>query len=140
MVCLTIISNHIGSRSTGSRVYRPMFWNFRQIHVKHLLTNPIEHSSDVRQEKLGLRRRFLDYCRFHSISWKWSLYFVYIFRTGWNSLIKFCSSDHSYSRNILRSLYLKFKTSAHCNYLLLCIIYKFLDMRWILNSYWYTFW
>ena len=44
-----------------------------------------------------------------------SLYFVYIFRTGWNILIKFCSSDPSFSRNILRSLYLKFKTSAHAD-------------------------
>ena len=29
----------------------------------------------------------------HSTSWKYILYFLYIFRTGWNFLIKFCSSD-----------------------------------------------
>ena len=51
----------------------------------------------------------------HSASWKYSMYFVYIFRTGWNFLIKFCSSDPSFNRNILRSLYLKFKTSAHAH-------------------------
>ena len=51
----------------------------------------------------------------HSTSWKCSLYFVYIFRTGRNFLIKLCSSDPSLSINILRSLYLKFKTSAHAH-------------------------
>ena len=30
----------------------------------------------------------------------------------WNFLIQFCSSDPSSNRNILRSLYLKFETSA----------------------------
>ena len=40
-------------------------------------------------------------------------YSVYIFRTDWDFFIKFCSSDPSFNRNILRSLYLKFKTSAH---------------------------
>ena len=51
----------------------------------------------------------------HSTSWKCGLYFVYIFRTGWNFLIKFRSSDPSFNRNILRFLYLKFKTSAHAH-------------------------
>ena len=37
----------------------------------------------------------------------------YIFRTDWNFLIKFCSSDPSFYRNISRSLHLKLKTSAH---------------------------
>ena len=46
-------------------------------------------------------------------SWKFNQHFVYIFRTGWNFLIKIWSSNLSYNRNILRSLYLKFKTSAH---------------------------
>ena len=46
-------------------------------------------------------------------SWKFNQHFVYIFRTGWNFLIQICSSNLSYNRNILRSLYLKFKTSAH---------------------------
>ena len=44
---------------------------------------------------------------------KFSLHFVYIFRTGWNFLIQFCNSNPSYNRNIVRSLHLKFKTSAH---------------------------
>ena len=49
----------------------------------------------------------------YSTSWKFSLHFVYIFRTDWNFLIKLCSSDPSFNRNILRSLNLKFKISAH---------------------------
>ena len=49
----------------------------------------------------------------YSTSWKCSLHFVYVFRTDWNFLTKFCISDPSFSRNILSSLYLKFKTSAH---------------------------
>ena len=47
--------------------------------------------------------------------WKCSLHFVYIFKTEWNFLIKFCSSDPSFNGNILRSLYLKFQTSAHAH-------------------------
>ena len=39
--------------------------------------------------------------------------FFYIFRADWNFQIKFCSVDPSFNRNILRSLYLKFKASAH---------------------------
>ena len=49
----------------------------------------------------------------YSPSWKCSLDFVYIVRTNWNFLIKFWSSDPSFNRNFLRSLYLKFKTSVH---------------------------
>ena len=51
----------------------------------------------------------------HSTSWKRSLHFLYIFGTDWNFLIKFCSSDPSFNRDILRSLYLKFQTSAHAH-------------------------
>ena len=39
--------------------------------------------------------------------------FFYNFRTDWKFLIKVSSSDPSFNRNILRFLYLKFKTSAH---------------------------
>ena len=39
--------------------------------------------------------------------------FVYIFKTDWYFLIQFCSSDLSFNRNILASLYLNVKTSAH---------------------------
>ena len=49
----------------------------------------------------------------HSTSWKFGLYFVYIFTTDWNFSIKFCSSDPSFNRNTFRPLYLKFKTFAH---------------------------
>ena len=41
--------------------------------------------------------------------------FFLIFRRDGNFLIKFCSSDSSFNRNILRSLYLKFKASAHAH-------------------------
>ena len=50
---------------------------------------------------------------FHFV--EWSLYFVYIFRMGLNFLIKFCSPDPRFNRIILKSLYLKFKTSAHAH-------------------------
>ena len=49
----------------------------------------------------------------HSTSWKFSQHFVFVFRTDWNVLIKFYSSDSSFNRHILRSIYLKFKTYAH---------------------------
>ena len=52
-------------------------------------------------------------CAFHFVEMQ-SVFF-YIFRMGWNFLIKFCSSDPSFNRNILRSLYLKFKASAHAH-------------------------
>ena len=73
----------------------------------------------------------------HSTSWKFSslwksgLYFVYIFIGDWNFLTKFCSSDRSFNRNILTSLYLKSETSAHAelhNYLFIQTTYKFHDM------------
>ena len=51
----------------------------------------------------------------HYTSWKDGLYFACIFRTGWNFLIKFCSSDPSFNRNNSKFLYLKFKTSAHAH-------------------------
>ena len=49
----------------------------------------------------------------YSTSWKCSLHFFYIFRTDWAFLMKFCSSDPSFNRNILRLLYLNFNPSAH---------------------------
>ena len=49
----------------------------------------------------------------HSTLWKLGVHFVYIYRTDWNFLIKFYSSSPSFKRNILRSLNLEFKTSAH---------------------------
>ena len=51
----------------------------------------------------------------YSTLWKCSLHFVYIIRTDWNILIELCKPDPSFNRNILRSLYLKFKTSAHAH-------------------------
>ena len=49
----------------------------------------------------------------YSISWKFSLHFVHIVRTGWNFLTKFVSSNPSSNRNILTLLYLKFETYVH---------------------------
>ena len=48
-----------------------------------------------------------------STSWKCSLQFCLFLQNRLEFFIKFCSSDPSFNRNILRSLYLKFKTSAH---------------------------
>ena len=67
----------------------------------------------------------------HSTSWKFSLYFVYIFIADWNFLTKFCSSDPSFNRNILTPLYLKSETSAHaqlCDYSFIHTIYTFHGM------------
>ena len=74
--------------------------------------------SEGRQKPL--ERRFLSMLTFlggvvHSTSWKCSLYFFYIFRMGRNFLIRFCSSDPSFNRNILKFLYSKFKTFAHAH-------------------------
>ena len=44
-----------------------------------------------------------------------AVYIFYNFRTDWNFLMKFCSFDPSFNRNILRSLYLKFKPSVHAH-------------------------
>ena len=81
----------------------------------------------------------------HSTSWKFStrrkfsLYFVCIFMGDWNFLTKFCSSDPSFNRNILTSLYLKSETSAHsqlCDYSFIHTIYKFHGMVLAGNSHW----
>ena len=64
----------------------------------------------------------------HSTSWKFGLYFVYIFIADWNFLTKFCSPDLSFNRNVLTSLYLKSEASARAqllNYLFIHTIYKF---------------
>ena len=53
--------------------------------------------------------------RKYSTSWKCSLHFVDIFRADWKFLIKFCSSDPSFNRNILRFQHLKFQTCAHAH-------------------------
>ena len=82
-----------------------------------------------------------------SNSWKFGLYFVYIFIADWNFLTKFCSSNPSFNINILRSLfcssnpsfninilrslYLKSETSVHAqlrNYSFIHTIYKFHDI------------
>ena len=60
-------------------------------------------------------------------SWKFDLHFGYIFIVDWNFLTKFLSSDPSFNKNILTSLY----TSAHAqlrNHLFINTIYKFHDM------------
>ena len=51
----------------------------------------------------------------HSTSWKCSPHFVYIARTYWDFSFKFCSSDQVSIETFLRSLYVKFKTSAHAH-------------------------
>ena len=71
-----------------------------------------------------------------STSWKFGLYFVYIFIADWDFLIKFCISDPSFNRNILTSLYLKSGTSAHAQLRdssFIHTIYKFNDMDLVGN-------
>ena len=71
-----------------------------------------------------------NYIPVHSTSWKFGLYFVCIFIANWNFLTKFWSSDPSFSRNILTSLYVKSETSAHAqlrNCLFIHTIHKFHD-------------
>ena len=74
-----------------------------------------------------------------STCWKFSLYFVYIFIVDWNFLTKFCSSDPSFSRNILTYQYLKSEIFAHaqlCDYSFIHTIYKFHSMVSAGNSHW----
>ena len=71
--------------------------------------------------------------------WEFSLHFVYIFRTDWNFLIKFCSFDPSLNRNIYLNLYLKFKTSACAQTAVIHYYVKltnFLTWYWIWNLHW----
>ena len=72
----------------------------------------------------------------YSASWKFGLYFVCIFVVDWNFLTKFFSSDSSFNRNILTSLYLKSGTSAHAqlrNYSFIHTVHKFHDMVSVVN-------
>ena len=75
----------------------------------------------------------------HSSSWKFGLCFVYIFIADWNFLMKLCSSDPSFNRNILIYLYLKSKTSAHAqlhNYTLIHTLHKFHNMVSVGTTQW----
>ena len=54
-----------------------------------------------------------EYAPVHSTSWKFTLHFVYVFRTYWDFQIRFCSPVQSFNRNILTSLHLKLKAFAH---------------------------
>ena len=56
----------------------------------------------------------------HSTSRKFGLYFAYIFIANWDFLTKFCSSDPSFKRNILTSLYLRYVNLRMCNYTITC--------------------
>ena len=49
----------------------------------------------------------------HSSSWKFGLYFLYVFIADGNFLTKFCISDPCFNRNILTSLYLKSESYAY---------------------------
>ena len=69
----------------------------------------------------------------HSISWKFSLY--YIFRMAWDFLTKFWWSDLSFSRSILTSLYLKNFKYLHMSKLWLFVTtyyqrYYYLQISW----------
>ena len=72
-----------------------------------------------------------------STSWKFSLHFVYIFSTNWNFLIQFCRSDLSFNKNILRSLNLKFKASAHAQITIShsCVLFADFLTRYDLENY-----
>ena len=74
----------------------------------------------------------------HSTSWKFGLYFVYIFIADWNFSTKFCSFDPSFYGNILTSLNLKPETSAHaqlCDYSFIHTMYKFRSMGLVGKSH-----
>ena len=75
----------------------------------------------------------------HFTSWKFALYFVYIFIVNWDILTKFCSSDPGLNRNISTSLHIKSETSAHAqlrDYSFIHPIYKFHDMVSARNLHW----
>ena len=72
----------------------------------------------------------------HSTSWKFSLNFIHIFWVDWMFLNRFGSSDPSFGRNILTLLFLQVQIAVILNKLQINIIYRFLDMIWILQKHW----
>ena len=59
----------------------------------------------------GVAFHFVEIFRFVAMQ---SVFCLYL-QNGLEFFNKFCSSDPSFNRNILRPLYLKFKTSAHAH-------------------------
>ena len=65
----------------------------------------------------------------HFTSWRFSLHFVHGFRTDWNLLTEFDSSDLSFNKSILTLLSLKSETSAHTQ-IAVIYYYIFLQVSW----------
>ena len=74
----------------------------------------------------------------HSTSWKFSLYFVHIFRTDWNFLTLLSSLIQVSIEAFWNSYTWKLKhlRMRKLHYSLLHIIYKFLKMIWIWKLHW----
>ena len=70
----------------------------------------------MRTKRRGYTFHFVEI--FHT-SWKFSLYFVHIFRKDSNFFTKLCSSDLSFNWTMLTLLYLKFETSVHARILVI---------------------
>ena len=72
---------------------------------------PTKHKFNIRKKSFyEMFIHLMDPCAFHFVEIQ-SVFCLYL-QNGFNFLIKLCSSDPSFNRNILRALYLKFKTSA----------------------------
>ena len=94
---------------------KPKIWNICVCTNCHFT---IPHSKEAISTKRNLSTKWnAVHSTFwqYSTSWKCSLHFFYVFRTDWNFSMKFCSSDPSFNRNILRLLYLKFKPSVYAH-------------------------
>ena len=61
----------------------------------------------VEFHKIGQRGGYV-----HSTSWKFTVYFVDVFKTDWNFFTKLGSFDPKLNWTTLKLLYLKFETSA----------------------------
>lgn len=75
-----------------------------------------------------------------STSWRFGLYFAYIFIVDRNFLTKFCRSDLSFNRNILTLLYMKFKTSAYVQIAFILYCTSFLTWCEFETYIWVAFW
>ena len=92
---------------------------------------PVEIDRELwKKRRGGFAFHFVDIFHFVEIQSA----FVYISRKDWIFQFKFCRSDPSFNRNILRPLYLEFKTSAHVH---IAITYYFVLFTNFLT--WYEF-
>ena len=100
------------------------FYRFGQDYFIIAKLHSIRHDSfdfdKCLKEYLRIFQSMLNHCTFQFVEIFHFVeirpVFVYIFIPDWIFLTKFRSSDPSFNRNILKSLHLKFETSAHARH------------------------